>query len=208
VALCPLYLSSFGKNLIIMKSLLYIFLATVLYSCTDKPDRKKVAVEEEYPKIVDSLGAQKYYDDAKWKISCIYCDDTVTYQISRSMKEDTDLKTNLTYGMIPVKCEWVNFRSNDTLEMSFLHYLNDSTYSSYRYLKGFESIKGIAYSILGDSILYYLGPLGRQTIECGSPCPARSINPLQPEVIAYIKKNRDKLDPWFRVEAVKRGVFK
>jgi len=39
-------------------------------------------------------------------------------------------------------------------------------------------------------------------------CPRRELVPLQPEVIRYIKQNKEKLDPWFRKEAIKRGVIK
>ena len=36
----------------------------------------------------------------------------------------------------------------------------------------------------------------------------RLFNPLQPEVIEYIKKNKGKINPWFREEAIRRGVIK
>lgn len=39
-------------------------------------------------------------------------------------------------------------------------------------------------------------------------CNYREVKPLQPEVIKYIKENKNKLDPWFRKEAIKRGVIK
>jgi hypothetical protein len=40
----------------------------------------------------------------------------------------------------------------------------------------------------------------------GNP-QSRYENPLQPEVIAYIKNNKDKLNPWFREEAKRRKII-
>jgi hypothetical protein len=56
-----------------------------------------------------------------------------------------------------------------------------------------EKILGL---IRGEGVVWEKGPRSRYE------------NPLQPEVIAYIKTNKDKLNSWFREEAKRRGIIK
>ena len=66
---------------------------------------------------------------------------------------------------------------------------------------------GAGYKKGSDSILYYTSSTTMHSFwEKGTY--SRYDNPLQPEVIKYIKTNRDKLNPWFFKEAQVKGIIK
>ena len=73
-------------------------------------------------------------------------------------------------------------------------------------------IGGAVYSLKSDSIIKFSWRTHARYImrKCFNPnnCKFREEKPLQPEVIKYIRQNKNKLDPWFRKEAIKRGVIK
>jgi hypothetical protein len=151
------------------------------------------------PRIIDSLGLNKYYDNARWLMYCKYCDEKVVC-----------LNDSITLGEATIVGNEVHLVSKDTLELGFDFISKDSASCIGHYDKE-QAIIGVAYNIENDSLIYFLGAgvTKRFKVWCDTiPCNNRLVLPLQPEVIAYIKKNRDKLDPWFRDEAIKRGVIK
>jgi len=156
----------------------------------------------DYPVEVLKLGKTKLYDKAKWFIYCIQSDRKVRF-LSK-----TGIKTNITYGTLPLKFENLQLRG-DTLEINFNFYYKGEVVDK---LTDNYPHRGAVY--IGNSgkiVMYTTNGHARYVwAKCDNPakCIFREEKPLQPEVIRYIKANKNKLDPWFRKEAIKRGVIK
>jgi hypothetical protein len=157
--------------------------------------------QSEYPAIVDSLGLQKQYDETKWRMYCNYCDKKVFINPLYGIKD------TFTFGQMPLKYWSFNQIGKDTIELLFSYMYRDTIPCNYNYVHGI-GICGIAYSIAKDTLLYFRGEeVFRISVWCDVPCNERLVNPLQPEVIKYITDNKNKLNPWFYKEAIKRGLL-
>jgi hypothetical protein len=179
----------------------------VLIGCNQRKDLKNIVVAKEsdsavgkYPFLIDSFGLQSLYDKAKWTLYCIYCDDTCR------IKEQYSFVPDRTFGTLDLRFSEIR-QHNDTIEMDFYFYINDTTrydISKMENFKGFAS--GVGYKNGSDSILFYTSQTTmRYFWKKGET--SRYAKPLQPEVIDYIRSNKDKLNHWFREEAIRKGII-
>jgi hypothetical protein len=143
-------------------------------------------------KLLDSLGLIRYNDSAKWRLYTIHCDDSALQEDNRYIPVSS---LNLKLGLVS--------KENDTLDLLYSFMENDSTTIN-RELKEKYITAGIQFKTSEDKVIAYIHGEGTFTIK-GST--SRFQNPMQPEVITYIKKNQDKLNPWFRNEAKRRGIL-
>jgi hypothetical protein len=159
---------------------------------------------EGYPQQIVKLKLQKLYDKSRWFLYCIYCDKKLSFRDKLQVPD-----TSITFGELPLNFDHIDIMS-DTIEMYFDFYL-----------RGTKIDEGIVENLLysgtvftdgKDSIVLYTSRLARyfwaQCLDSNEICPYREVNPLQPDVKKYIQKNKEKIDPWFRAEAVRRGVLK
>lgn len=186
-----------------MKYAIYItfIIITFCSSCFAR-DTTKVK-SGEYPLEIKHLGLEHLYDKSKWMLYCMECDAKLKF------REETNIHDDITCGMLPLKFDHLEIR-NDTIEIDFYFYYK-SKKVDWKLVDGMPTW-GTVFKRNSDSIImysardeyrYFMHSCVDPTVEC----PFRTVNPLQPEVIKYIKENRDKLDPWFRQEAIKRGVI-
>lgn len=148
------------------------------------------SIENKNLKLLDSLNLKQYNDSAKWILYTFHCDDTT--------KQNNEY---LPLSALPVKLVYMH-KTNDTLDLLYSFMKDDSTpiskYSEENITDGVQfriSDKKLLGLIHGEGVVWQKGPLSRYE------------NPLQPEVMAYIKNNRDKLNSWFREEAKRRRVL-
>ena len=151
-----------------------------------------------YPEIVDSLNVKTLYDIAKWNLYCIYCDDIVRF-LDRTINEGT-----ITYASLDLRLENI-YKSRDTIEMhfSFYHDLLKCDVNSVR-RDGKIYADGIVFK--NDSVASYTTTTTMRYFSDNYP-KSRFANPLQPDVLAYIKNNQNKLHNWFRHEAKRKGLI-
>lgn len=207
------------KNYIIIA----IFVALSIASCNSNQKENRYEVsnknsnQSEYPAIVDSLDLQKLYDDTKWRMYLLVCDDTPTLRNGKYL-----FYPPKTFGALDLKFDSL-WQRNDTVALYFDFYVNDTLSlfkirkSLYpRYLK-VDYYNGMMFSKKTDSLnICYVSNHGDYSWWCiGSLNPkyydttsVRNIKPLQPYVIKYIQENRNQLNPWFRKEVEKRGIIK
>lgn len=178
-----------------------ILVLMLFVACTNtKNNRSNVS----YPLKIESLKLQDLFDDIKWRLYCIYSDDTINYVNSKGEHLTLGM-LNLTY----IDC----FKQEDTVTILFdfdtnnIHLISgfkdtlDRLSVKYLYDGGiFIKNRLIGYSAHTFNGYYQIPDTIRNSRD-------RRITPLQPEVISYIKENRDKINPWFREEAIKRGVL-
>jgi hypothetical protein len=130
------------------------------------------------------------------------CDVDVPFSIKSNIKD------RFTYGQLPLRFDTLSVRG-DTIEINFKFYYKGKPVNSFvtdppvwgrAFVKGKNRI--VMYSSTGDARYYIKRNFDPKT------ATARQINPLQPEVRAYIIKNKTTLDPWFLEAAKKHHVFK
>jgi hypothetical protein len=212
-----------------MKYLLILLLPFAFTCCNGQQQKKanefktstkaSIVGAMDYPKEIQQLGFEKLYDISKWYMYCIHCDgrmedlypalfwrvgDTAEHINSENPKLDST-----TLGSLPLGFDNISIRG-DTIEMHFYFY-----YKGYKVdEKLVESLPlwGTVFYGNSDTIRMYAS---RSEIryfmkECVdyANCNVRESKPLQPEVIKYIKSNSKNLDPWFKSEAIRRGVIK
>lgn len=190
-----------------MKYIATILFTIILCSCNLQQNEEKNRIQtpkgsvaRKYPPIIDSLGFQALYDKTKWTLYCIYSDDTCL------VKNNFPVTEGKTFGSLDLKFEELR-QQNDTIEFSFCFYINDTLRYDITTMKNPKRLAtGIGYRKGNDSILFYISETTmRYFWEKG--LNSRYANPLQPEVIAYIRKNKESLNPWFKEEATRKGFL-
>jgi hypothetical protein len=191
-----------------MKYLYFVTLALII-SCGIKNEKVQEKsneqnakiIEKGYPKTITDLGIESWYDKSKWALYCMYCDDTVKFE------PNTKIKELVTFASLDLRLDGVK-QFNDTTELRFYFYYNDTLKCDYKIFKNLLIATGTGFIKGSDSIRYYTAEGYGLTKfwEHGDQSPIG--NPLQPEVINFINNNKDKLNSWFRNEAIRRGVLK
>lgn len=165
-------------------------------------DKKEHNLSDRYPGIVDSLGLQHLYDETKWTLYCIYSDVPLYQKDSNNLLAET-------YGMRDLKFEKLQVEG-DTVGLVF--YFDPTEHREKQpYLRpNVNEVCGAIYIGRTDTIAAYIGYGFRGTMQVSGDkinTPNRYVKPLQPEVASFIKINKDRINPWFRKEALKRGVY-
>jgi hypothetical protein len=161
-------------------------------------EQRKVQALPKYPLIIAALGLQKKYDIAKWTLYCIYCDDTVKL---RKIRTDTAI----TYGNMELSFSRLE-KHHDSLELNFYFYLGNTRCD-------FETVETVGDKFFTNGVLFIKDSLAAYTTPTSmryfwqGGLRNRFFRPLQPEVIVFIKNNKDKLNPWFREEAQRRNII-
>jgi hypothetical protein len=181
----------------------FLILVIVLFSCTNGTSGSKntVVVGNDrcftYPSIIDSLQIQDMYDSARWYI--------YTWECDKGYLSKKDTLNNKSFGEIPLRFKDLSF-TGDTIHLNF-----DFTDGQDAILPSMtKDIKqlcsSVGFSMKSRIKLYMLSSSGFSIVEHSGP--NRFENPLQPEVLVYIKSNWDKLDPCFRALAAQKGLRK
>lgn len=194
-----------------MKHITALILIIVLLAGCDeeKNDRSQKAVlasmEDDYLKQIGQLGIMDLYTETKWRLYCNHCDVPVKSCSGVEIK-------GLTYGMLDLKVFFLKYEDGvGKLAYTFLY--RDSLQCSLADVQG-NKVHGIGFKKDSNEPLFFLsaGETEQISVHCDemedlSDCPTRMINPDQPVVKKYLIANRPKLNPWFHMEAVKRGFL-
>lgn len=195
----------------INRSLKFAFLIILLSNCknansSNNSNRNIDRSQSSYPNAIESLGLQHLYDKTKWAIYCIYSDDTLVYTNNKGEK--------VTFGMLNLRYRGYSIHADSTT-IFFVFDYNDPGVTKYADTLPLLSTKyivdGVLYLHNSDSIIAYSGYNINGYYwfhDTTKRSTNRYINPLQPEVINYIRQNRNKINPWFRDQAIKRGVLR
>ena len=186
----------------------YLFVYSLIYlvACNqpihkdDKIDTSIIKPDEQYPKEISGKHLNSFYDKSKWLIYCIHCDEYCKFYKKLNIQDTPQ------FGTLDLKLNKVEY-FNDTTELSFYFYYKDSIKCDVNTVYNYgELTSGVAFKGNKDSAIYFLSEsTAHRFFESG--LKSRYANPLQPEVIAYIKNNKNNLNPWFRKEAERRKII-
>ena len=182
-----------------------IFFTLFIANCNDRKSEKVqvnsktdlVEHEDAYPTQVRTKNLQEKYDKVKWALYCIYCDDTCRFI------KDTGIRDSLTFASLDLRFDRVQ-QFSDTTEMYFYFY-KDSIKCNLSVIDNNEIAIGAGFKNGNENISYYISPTTMRYFWKKGP-HSRYENPLQPEVITFIKNNNGKLDKWFLNEAKRKGI--
>ena len=176
----------------------------LLFSCMSNPGNKeKIGYNAAdgndliYPRQVDSLHFTDLYDSAKWYLYAINTDQY--YRPKR------DSSASIPLGYLELRFSSV-YITHDTL-IVFFHFMDKDkvilpsmTRDNAQFTGGVGFLRKTKQRIFQVfSGVYYS--------EGGYSPTSRYFNPLQPEVLAFIRNNKDKLNPWFKAQAKRRKII-
>ena len=182
----------------------FIILALAAFGCNSNQqlEKRNEATSNNgkcftYTVLVDSLQVKDLYDRARWYIYTWHCDEVYL------SKRDT-LKS-VTFGELPLKFNNLTLK-HDTVELNF-DFIDE--FERYPILPSMtrnstQLLSGVAFNMKTREKLYMVSPGGFSTIIKGGA--NRFENPLQPEVLAYIKSNWNKLDSCFKELAERKEI--
>ena len=182
----------------------FIILSLVALGCNSNQQQKKSNEVENrngkcstYPALIDSLQVRDLYDSARWLIYTWHCE--------QSYLPKSDSSKSITFGELPLKFNNLNVR-HDTLQLNF-DFIDESEHypilpSMMRKHK--ELVTGVGFDMKARNRIYMGSTSHFTIIEIGAT--TRYENPLQPEVITYIKNNWNKLDSCFKELAEQKGI--
>lgn len=178
----------------------------------------------------DSVNFKTVHDDARFRTYCFRCRHIL--YITDSARREYKIVDTMTYGELSLKLfDYSDFRENlqnpnapdfvqkDTgghlLEFDFAY--NDSPV---RYLfenkNWYDHFSGRLHNFKGFALIYSIDNVrfpkllfdgvSYMSVSMDNNEDILSL-PLQPEVIDYIRTHQTKINPWFRAEAERRGVF-
>ncbi len=188
-----------------------LFICIAFTSCEEDnhtKSRKELldAMEEDYIRKINDLDIYELYNEVKFRLYCNHCDQVVKDCMGHEVE-------GLTYGMLALKVFYLNYDEGKG-ELAYTFIYNDSLQCSLESAPR-NQIHGIGFEEGGKAPLYYIvaGKDKKVSIRCDtmediSDCPTRMINPKQPVVIKYLERNRGRINPWFHMEAMKRGFIK
>lgn len=173
----------------------------LLISCNDKSNSTNDSFEkkEKYPSEIIRLGIEKCYDNAKWAMYCIYSDDTCNFAKNSGIDE------KITFASLDLKLKKIEL-FNDTTEINLSFFYKDSIECIFPKINNQNIVSGMGFKQNCDSIYYYTSNNASNRFWTNDP-KNRYNEPLQSEVILYIKNNKEKLSGWFFNEAQKRRIF-
>lgn len=137
-------------------------------------------------------------DTAKWYLYNIYCDDTVTSEIANS-------STKVFLSNLQLKPAFCGYSQDSTsLDIYYRFFYNDSTPITHIDTKYHIIVDGVSFDIKTHKLTGFIRGHGGHFIIKGSD--SRFINPVQPEVVSFVKQNEDNLNDWYRDALIKHGI--
>ena len=173
-------------------------------------------------KLIDSMELAVIVDDAKWRMYCLYCDRVANLEqvLGRNIKRtfgelelqiariDFDQYKGAYCGRANTEISFVfkvpNIDSADSVAVvnNFFH----GEFCKYYYNRETPNVPLYIGYYYGSSICTELDKKHNMNDSLARK-NMRILFPIQPEVINYLWKNINIINPWFLNEAKKRGVL-
>lgn len=188
-----------------MKFLLTFLTSLYLISCNEKPkEKEQVKQRDSYYEQLErgwlvklaEWNAARYNDSAKWRMYCYYGTDTCKAGTKKRQLTPTPL------AFLDLKLTWAHYKA-DTLVLLYSFLFDDSTEVLYTN-KGYAAVFGVEFNVRKDTVIGYEHGHG-SFWERGPNVRYENFN--HPDLLRFTKQNQSRLHPWFRKEAVRRGLL-
>jgi hypothetical protein len=183
-----------------MKKYIIYFIAFIFLSCNNL-DIKKNTVINEYPISISDKKLEPHYNKTKWMLYCLNCDKQCI------LSEIVPIKDTTYFGFLDLKFSDIEYL-HDTIGIRMGFYYNDTIKCDINTVYHLSHFKTRAFFKKSpDSLIYFRDDSNGFVFINYENSRDREVNPLQPDVINFIKNNKEKLNPWFRGEARRRKVI-
>lgn len=174
----------------------------MLFSCNSnqqKTEQKKNEIANDscfvYPSEIDSLHIQDLFDSARWYIYTLQCDE--------NYMPKSDTSKSISFGELPLRFDNL-FIKNDTVSLLF-NFMDKEQIILPSMTRDYKQLAtGVGFNFKAKKKIYIIS--SNTTITSKNNPTSRYENPMQPEVIKYIKDNWDKLNDCFRELAERKGI--
>lgn len=190
-----------------MKINLFISLLFVLSSCSEGQLKETENIRVNYFDSIQQRNLQslvssnlsRFNDTAKWLIYSIQCNDSSIYGRTRERKP----LAKIPLGFLKLNLSYIRLEG-DTLSLLY-EFLFDDSIRVEQSTAQKPVVNGIMFNTKTGTVIGYI--VGETIFSQTGNQYNGYENSLQPEVIVFIKNNRDKLNPWFRAEAIRRKII-
>lgn len=186
-----------------MKNLIFCLLLLSCSTFNKKNGDIKKGIHQDYPEIINSNSLKLQYNTAKWLIYVNHCDRRCYFNNFLNILDSPYL------GTLELKFEKLS-KIGDTIEFKFYFYYKDTLRCDVNSLVNYGEIdSGVAFKgDESDEVIYHTtdGTVAWIAVDKNS-LMSRYANPLQPDVLKFIRENKEKLHPWFLEEAVNRQII-
>jgi hypothetical protein len=150
----------------------------------------------QYPREVDSLRINDLFDSAKW--------DVYTWNCDLIYKPKTD--STLCKPLSELELTFENLTIlHDTIILIFAFLDRGQSILPAMTQDNLQPVSGVGFNTSSKKKLFMVSSNVYISVK-GDP-RSRFINPMQPEVLSFIRKNKEKLNPWFKQEAIRRKII-
>lgn len=168
-------------------------------------NKKKSQKENEYvireKSVLSYLQSQNYLrmnDSAKWYLYNIYCDDTVPSSKIKSSKR-------ICLSFLKLKPVSIGYSSDSlAFEIGYLFFYNDTIPLLELNTKYGSMIRAVSFDVKTKRVIGFAYGDGSYTKVVGNE--SRFVNPVQSDVIKFVKENKDYINEWYKIELLRHGV--
>jgi hypothetical protein len=178
------------------KGFILFYALLLLLACNDKSEKQ---IGSNNNVIVrPSVKQDSIIADVKFDLYCIFTGVKFAFK--------NDSLHLIDYSLCTLDVDTLSY-SSDTLELSVkFSYENKIVNSENCIENGVRKISRVFYGLTSNKILEYVTPWNLGFTE--ETPTSRYFKPQQPDVIAYIEANRNLINPWYKNEAIRRGIIK
>jgi len=179
----------------------FFIVTLLLFSCTGNEfvggKSKKNPTKNcfTYPSIIDSLGLKDLYDTARWIIYTRYCD--------KIYESKTDPSIKRYFGEIELKFSQLVIKK-DTIDLIFDFIDNGKEILPSMMIDNKQLATGVGFDKNLRRKLYLIS--SAMTIAYKNDPESRFENPIQQDVLSFVRANWSKLDECFRELAKHAGI--
>lgn len=182
---------------------LFLIVTIIFIGCNTSSSHQEAAKTgndtskiDAYPKEVLEHHMTDLYDAAKWYI--------YTYNCDQLYKPTRDSSLNIPFSNLELRFLSLAI-SHDTVRMGFSFMDNGKIILPAMTRDVTQVISGVGFDAVTRKKIFMIGS-GYDMKSKGDP-RSRYENPLQPEVVEFIKTHKDDLNPWFQDEAKRRKII-
>jgi hypothetical protein len=151
---------------------------------------------KEYPDIVSSNNLREFYDTAKLYLYSYHCDipfDPIGID-----------EKNLYFSYLDLPFDTL-IKRGDTVEILFNFVYRGTIVDDYRFNNPVYVKNGIAFDLVSKKKIYMTTTRNLTLSEVGAS--SRYVNPLQPDVVDFVRTHARRINPWYKCKLEKLGVL-
>jgi hypothetical protein len=195
------------------RALKILLTLSIMISGCSESSKSARTQQSPYPRIVDSLQINDRYDSTKWYLYTYYCMDTPGTYYGNIR---TQTIVSRPYSSLELHFDSLRLNGDScAFYFSFNNDIDGKLINHFNYDEWSGMINGLMFTAdQPDTLMYFVRSNSSMPLESLSfpkwiydTTSYKKVKPLQPDIIRFINKNKNMLNPWFLEQAKKRGII-